>query len=275
MQLGQRLSWAGLLFAPGLALGQGFSSGSNGSDGALNVAGGQGVVVFDPAALSIDGDGDRVFHFTTVQVGAGTTLRFPASTLGQGRPIVWLASGQVTIDGILDLNGATGGSGVTAQLPADAGAGGFAGGTGGTSLVPPKAGSGPGGGGAEAAKSGGGAGHLVAGNTGSAALAAGGAAYGNVFVLPALGGSGGGGGAFSSPTAGGGGGGGGGAIVIASSTGIERRFCSRACTRRLVTTSGESRFDCTLNLTARAAAWARRVSTKGSVGPCRAVRPSR
>lgn len=46
-------------------------------------------------------------------------------------------------------------------------------------------------------------------------------------------------------------------------------------TVRLVTTSGEARFDCTLNLTARAAAWARRVSTKSSVGPCRAVRPSR
>ena len=216
----------GLLLAPGAALAQGFSSGSDGSDGALNVAGGQGVVVFDPAALGIDGDGDRVFHFTTVSVGAGTTLRFPASTLGEGRPIVWLASGQVTIDGTLDLNGANGASGAAgtlAQLPTEAGAGGFAGGPGGTALVPPRAGSGPGGGGAESGKSGGGGGHVSAGSptTATVNIAAGGAAYGNVFLLPALGGSGGGGGSFvSGAGAGGAGGGGGGAIVIASSTAI-------------------------------------------------------
>ena len=56
------------LLAPAPAWAQGFSSGSDGSDGALNIAGGQGVVNFDPAALGLDADGDRVFQFTTIAI---------------------------------------------------------------------------------------------------------------------------------------------------------------------------------------------------------------
>ncbi|MEZ6183849.1 MAG: hypothetical protein R3F62_02440 [Planctomycetota bacterium] len=217
------LTRSAFLLALGLAAGSPawaqFVSGSDGSDGALNVAGGQGTVIFDPGTLGIDGDGDRVFHFTTVSVGAGTTLRLSAGVLGEGRPVVWLATGAVQIDGVLDLSGAPGHSTAQPALPSDAGAGGFSGGTGVTASNPdPTGGAGPGGGGAAAGQSGGGAGHLAAGVNGTGGVP-GGEAYGSRFGFPLLGGSGGGGGGTGAPN-GPGGGAGGGALLIASSGSI-------------------------------------------------------
>ena len=196
---------------------QGFDSGSDGSDGALNFDGG-GVIDFDAAGLDVDGDG--VLHLTTINVAAGTTVRLRSSLLGgQGRPVVWLAQGAVTISGTLDLSGDNGSVGNQTPGAAEAGAGGFNGGRAQGSSTPPSGGAGPGGGGpASDAVAGGPAGHRLAGAGGNAP----GAAYGNRFVLPLLGGSGGGGG-WSRPgfVTGGGGGAGGGAILIASSTSIE------------------------------------------------------
>ncbi|HAV12486.1 MAG TPA: hypothetical protein DCX06_03165 [Opitutae bacterium] len=82
-----------------------FDSGSDESDGALVIAGNQGNVVFDPDAFNpvLDADRDGVYHFTTISVGAGTTLRFRADVMGH-KPMIWLASGDVIIDGQLDLS---------------------------------------------------------------------------------------------------------------------------------------------------------------------------
>src|SRR5690606_19030632 len=68
-------------------------SGSDGSDGALVFEADAGVVEFNPQALGLDEDGDGVFHFTTITVPAGTTIRLGAGILGEGRPVVWLATG--------------------------------------------------------------------------------------------------------------------------------------------------------------------------------------
>src|SRR6266496_2324782 len=79
------------------------TSGSNGSDGALNLTT-PGTVLFDPIAMNLDADGDNVFHFTTINIGAGVTVRLTNTKL-RGRAPVWLATGAVTIAGTIDLNG--------------------------------------------------------------------------------------------------------------------------------------------------------------------------
>lgn len=212
------LGCAGVFLPAGHAQ-SGFTSGSDGSDGALTFAANAGTIVFDPQALNKDVDGDGVYHFTTITIPAGTTVRLSALKLGEGKPVVWLATGAVQIQGTLDLSGAKGHDSNQAPIPADAGAGGFNGGPGGNDARPAKAGSGPGGGLAGAGKNAGGGGHAVAGTNGSGGL--GGKAYGNNFLLPITGGSGGGGGwAAGTTSIGVGGGGGGGAILIASSLSI-------------------------------------------------------
>ena len=194
------------------AFGQGFTSGSDGSDGALNVtASGD----FDPAVLGLDADGDGVYHFTSINVNAGVTLRLRSGILGEGRPVVWLSQGDVTISGILNLDGVNGHPGNNLALPSEAGAGGYNGGVGRTTTGA-TSGSGPGGGVVSAGGNGGGAGHLTAGVNGSSP-STGGPAYGNGFLLPLTGGSGGAGGDVAGN---GGGGAGGGAILIASDTQI-------------------------------------------------------
>jgi hypothetical protein len=193
-------------FAPGLTLtlAQGtrtFDSGSTGADGALTFAVPAGTTVtFDPATFDppLDPDGDNVYHFTTITIPAGVTVRLSGSVLGS-TPVYWLASGAVRIDGTLDLAGEDGRSGGQAALRASPGAGGYHGGSGGAS---PSAGLGPGGGAAAPTGSpiGGPATHITT--------------YGNGFLLPLIGGSGGGGSAVL------GGGAGGGALLVATSDSI-------------------------------------------------------
>ena len=192
---------------------QGLNSGSNGSDGALTFPVNSGEVVFDPIALGLTPRPDNIFHFTTITIGAGTTVRMPFNTL-QGLPVVWLASGAVQINGIINLDGGNGAAAITGTLNRASvpGPGGYPGGVGGggpgfvgTNLL---AGLGPGGGLAAGSS----AGHAHPGPFG-------GAAYGNALLVPLRGGSGGGGGS-SSADAGGGGGAGGGALRIFSSTSI-------------------------------------------------------
>jgi hypothetical protein len=207
--------------------GQALTSGSNGSDGALNLTT-PGEVLFDPVALGFDADRDNVFHFTTITVAPGVTVRMPSSAL-QGLPIVWLATGAVQIDGTIDLRGQDGADAVTG-LPsrgaAESGAGGYPGGvgTGGAGFAGAelRAGLGPGGGPAADVFVLGGigteAGHAVAGGNifGTGFF---GVAYGNALLIPLRGGSGVGGGGTPA-VAGGGGGAGGGALRIFSSTSI-------------------------------------------------------
>ncbi|MCW8138075.1 MAG: hypothetical protein KIT58_04130 [Planctomycetota bacterium] len=218
-----RLPSAGLslvlaLLAPGLAQAQAFDSGSNGSDGALTFAANLGTVVFDPRSFDppLDPDDDGVYHFTTITIGVNTTVRLDTRRLPEGRPVVWLASGAVLIEGVVDLNGENGHNGGGVMIPAVAGAGGWSGGVAWRPSGPATNGNGPGGGGVTFDFHGGSAGHLNPGGAG-ASVAPGGVAYGNDFLLPLLGGSGGGGGGRLNSA---GGGAGGGALLIASSVSV-------------------------------------------------------
>ena len=203
-----------------------FDSGSTGSDGALELST-PGIVVFDPAAFSpvLDADGDGIYHFTTITIAAGVTVRLQADKMGT-RPVVWLAQGDVEIAGTLDLNGSAGYMHTLPVQPVPA-AGGFSGGYGNTAVSTATPGQGPGGGRTATTNItqtnlafGSGAGHLGNGGASNAGIG-GGPPYGTSFVQPLVGGSGGGGGGFSfagGACFGGGGGSGGGAILLASST---------------------------------------------------------
>lgn len=186
---------------------QSFSSGSDGSMGALTLTGN--------TTLDIPPDG--IFHFTTVTVPENLTLTFKKNPLNT--PVYILATGDVTINGIINVSG----SGSNPNIP-DGGAGGpggFDGGKPGFGAVPPGNGQGPGGGKggvptvSDAASAGG-------GGFGSRAEdwvnTYDGEIYGNPLLIALIGGSGGGG---TTGQPGRGGGGGGGAILIASSTKIE------------------------------------------------------
>lgn len=201
---------------------QTFNSGSNGSDGALNLTT-PGTIIFDPPALGLDTDGDNVFHFTTITIGAEVTVQLKNVRL-RGRSVVWLASGAVQIAGTVDLSGEAGhlvNDPVQAnRRPSEPGPGGYSGGVGATPTSAAQPGNGPGGAGRGAYQNlqqGYGGGHATAGCA-YGGIGTPSAAYGNVLLLPLRGGSGGGGG--GSGVFGGGGGAGGGALRIASSVAI-------------------------------------------------------
>ena len=188
-----------------------FGSGSNGSDGALNLTT-PGTIVFDPRSFNppLDPDGDNIYHFTTINIAAGVTVKLSAKYLNG--PVFWLASGAVQIDGIVDLNGEDGSdarnyTNNASRVPTVPGAGGYGGGIGALGASAAQPGSGPGGGRLQDGNgTGGGAAHATPFINSPA--------YGNDFLLPLIGGSGGAGGSF------GGGGAGGGAILVASSASI-------------------------------------------------------
>ncbi len=200
------------------ALGQ-FDSGSDGSDGVLTVAPGQDVVIdlgsaanaewTSPSPVAGNGVYDAVrwavvFKYTTVAIGANATVRFVNHP--KGAPVVWLATGDVVINGHVVLDGDDG-SPVSGRAYAEPGPGGFAGGVGvGFSGVAGSGGFGPGGGG-----TGDGGGFGTGGFGGN-----GGDSYGQEAIVPLIGGSGGGG----RSNADFGGGAGGGAILIGSNAGV-------------------------------------------------------
>ncbi len=198
-----------LLAALPTAVGQTFDSGSDGSDGALDLTGQNGVVIFDPVAEGLDVDRDNVFHFTTITIPAGVTLRLRGLEL-QFAPVYWLTQGAVQIDGAVDLSG-EGGHDLTLanRRPSMPGPGGFPGGVGRTVDSAATPGLGPGGGPINQPGS-----HGTSDFSGCGGQAR--PAYGNLFLIPLAGGSGGGGNNVSTPPAGGGGAGGG-ALLIASS----------------------------------------------------------
>ncbi len=186
-----------------------FDSGSDGSDGALNLTE-AGILEFNPLDFDppLDPDGDNIYHFTTINVGADVTVKLAGNILGSN-PVIWLATAEVTIAGTLDLNGEDGhGHDVGVKIDSKSGAGGYGGGK------FNRRGNGPGGG--YSGRQGGGGGHVTNGSISQNSIA-GGPSYGNSFLLPLIGGSGGGGGEGSNA---GGGGAGGGAILIVSSLSI-------------------------------------------------------
>lgn len=200
-----------LVFCPQVGA-QGFSSGSTGADGALNVTGSDLTVELPP---------DGILNYTTITVSSGRTLRFTPNALNT--PVYLLATGDVTIAGLVSLDGGRGNN-VSGGLP---GPGGFAGGNPASAGTEPGDGHGPGGGRAglnttDTDGAGAGSYATVASAGGSTRN---GATYGSAVLVPIVGGSG-GGGTVGSP--GFGGGGGGGAIQIASSTRIHVTGAIRA-----------------------------------------------
>jgi hypothetical protein len=195
---------------------QAFSSGSTGADGALDLSSASPgtVIEFNPLSSNpaLDPERDNVYNFTTITIPAGVTVRLTAKFLTG--PVFWLATGNVQINGVIDLNGSNGHPSVnvpSGRVPSIPGAGGFSGGIGGYSCgnnpAPPQQGNGPFGGGP--------------GRTDGGGAAGGGGFSGNAFLVPLVGGSGGGGGGRGSCNEWGpGGGAGGGALLIASSTSI-------------------------------------------------------
>jgi hypothetical protein len=224
-----------LVLSPSYLPAQTFDSGSDGSNGALNLtlagADPDGIIIFDPQAMGLVPDENNAYHFTTINVESGVTVKLRADILGVGIPVIWLATGDVTIDGTLDLNGERGhaynATGIVQA--AIGGAGGFNGGTGRREFRAPTVGQGPGGSDVIRTSVGNyrvsGAGHANAGGSNDSLA---GSSYGNNFLIPLLGGSGGAGSGDSTATEsasasqlGAGGGAGGGAVLIASSTQIQ------------------------------------------------------
>ncbi len=205
----------------GVAEGQTFSSGSDGSDGALTLTT-PGTIVFDPFDVArfgrvLDADGDGVYHFTTITIGNGVNVLLSGLTIK--RPVYWLANGNVAIHGVIRLNGGvrprTQDFGVRRQV-ASPGSGGYAGGAGGRMIAPSvsaTAGEGPGGGSRTL-------------QCGTFVCGSGGTFSGNRFLVPLVGGSG-GHGSVDIDRISEGGGAGGGAILIASSTSIVMNFPGR------------------------------------------------
>lgn len=157
----------------------------------------------------------RTFNFRRINIPNGATIKFTRNS--SNSPVYFLAQGDVTIDGQIDLSGENGDTVRGGQ----GGPGAFDGGTPGTAGSQPGDGLGPGAGAGGTAD-----GTIPGGDAayGTAPLAGNprdGQVYGTQLLIPLVGGSGGGGSA-ASPIFGGaiGGGGGGGAILIASSTRI-------------------------------------------------------
>jgi hypothetical protein len=167
------------------------------------------LYVFDMNEADADGDGK--YEFTTINVPEGVQVRVVKDAANS--PLEWYATGDVTIDGWVLVDGRDATANAGAGLFAAGGPGGGNGGIGGTRFdvsgsYAGTPGSGPGGGAPGVAENQFGA-H---GNFSDV--------YGNAAQQPLLGGSGGGGGGSLNSTYGGNGGGGGGAIGIYSSRDI-------------------------------------------------------
>jgi hypothetical protein len=157
-----------------------FSSGSTGADGALTFPANSGTVYFNPANFAARTN--NIYHFTTITIPVGTTVRLSGWAING--PVYWLAQGDVTIAGTLDLSGQSGHTccGSILRTPSEPGAGGYSGGLGRSSVSGQvaTAGNGPGGGAAPNTAGNGGA---VGGASGTYAS--------SLYLTPLVGGSGG------------------------------------------------------------------------------------
>lgn len=211
-------------FAPALLLAQvttTFDSGSTGADGALDIPADQSVELPLPP--------DGILNFTTVSVAEGATLTFLRNSINT--PVYMLCTGDVQIDGTIDVSGK---QTVGNYLGGEPGPGGFRGGQAGFEGATGNEGGwglGPGGSAPGPAfnennfdeiPTVGRANYSRVNDINVSSIRANplpndGAVYGSPLLVPLIGGSG-GGGADSAEL--GGGGGGGGAILIASNTEI-------------------------------------------------------
>ena len=181
-----------------------FDSGSDESDGAINITANT-TMVLPP---------DGIINATTIDVADGFTLSFTKNVFNT--PVYLLATGNVNIAGTISVNGSAGSNSVGGQP----GPGGFDGGTPGSAGVSPGDGLGPGGGLSgvnSTATTGAGSGSYATSATSGSSTGEG-ATYGSPLLIPLIGGSG---GAGTTGSPGYGGGGGGGALLIASNTQIE------------------------------------------------------
>jgi hypothetical protein len=211
---------ASLLLAAGLARADLTIPGADGSDGSLHVTADTVIdlsqaptAAWDTASTDVGSNGSNagngvydpdkwavVFKYASVTVDADATLTFDNHP--SRAPVVWLVSGDVTIDGTVDVGGV---DGAVAPGLAEPGPGGFRGGMG-YSAGGAASGSGLGpGGGPVSGDSGYGGSYGAPAHSGSES-------YGNSSLVPLVGGSGGGGDGDRSS----GGGGGAGALFIAS-----------------------------------------------------------
>jgi hypothetical protein len=192
---------------PAMLWGQ-FSSGSTGSDGALNLST-SGTVTLDPSTLP-NKCANNVCNFSSITIGSNTVVVL-TSQLWRNASVVWLSQSDVNIAGTVSANGVNGAQmNVTNpglnRFPAEPGPGGFPGGVGGYLSQPAQPGAGFGGG--------------AAGSSVNQTGGQGAYSYYNNQLTPLFGGSGGGGGYQGASAAGGNGGGGGGALRIVSTTSI-------------------------------------------------------
>src|SRR6185369_5583729 len=114
----------------GRSLAQTFDPGSNGSYGALNIT----------TSTNLDLPTNGVFQCTTITIASGATLGFNRNSLNT--PVILLATGDVNIEGIIDVSGEDG----RVLVEGRGGPGGFDGGKAGFAESNPGAGYGPGGG---------------------------------------------------------------------------------------------------------------------------------
>ena len=198
MKMLKRLTILSLALLGNQLYAEDFDSGSTGAYGPINIT----------TSTTLDTPADGIFHATTVHVANGAVLKFTKNELNT--PIYILATGDVTVDGTIDVNATFG----TATAGGQGGPGGFDGGKPGLSGLAAGAGYGPGAGDPGDSADTAGKGQYNVKYSGIRALAADGEAYGTKLLIPMIGGSGGGG----YPNRGGGGGGG--AILIASNTAI-------------------------------------------------------
>lgn len=193
-----------------------YDSGGTGADGAF------APTVSTELQLPPDG----VFNFSSVSIPAGVTVVFKRNAANT--PVVWKVAGDVTVEGTIDVSGATSpatgtqGDGMIGDdgIGGAGGPGGYDGGRGGPPGAALAGGSGLGPGAGLAKYScvpyGMPASHGVARSSDQLNCGAGGV-YGNVNITPLVGGSGGAGGRGGTTHHGAGGGGGGGALLIAAS----------------------------------------------------------
>lgn len=150
---------------------------------------GSGNGVYDPEQWAV------IFRYDSVSIPSNVTVSF--SNHPSRAPVIWLVEGDVTISGIVALNGSIGAPPSGPALWSEPGPGGFRGGRGARSPSSASStGMGPGGG---------------PSNSGSGRYGDGTGSYGDAGLFPLIGGSGGGGSATGR-----GGGAGGGAILIAT-----------------------------------------------------------
>src|SRR5690242_5753174 len=114
---------AGLLWASPSARAQASNTDFDGSDGPL-ILRNPGIVVFDPETIKGRPASSRpdIYHFSSITIGPGVTVKLSGEKVNG--PVFWLSQGPVQIDGMLDLDGANGGT----RRPAMPGAGGYPGG---------------------------------------------------------------------------------------------------------------------------------------------------